>query len=91
LRVVEVTAPTGNASERSLRSRIYVQGTLHGREWIVPTSLMYLVDALVSSLKSNDGEVIQLLQHYVVCVLPVANPDGYAYSMTTNRLWRKNR
>jgi hypothetical protein len=24
-------------------------------------------------------------------VAPLVNPDGYNYSMTTDRLWRKNR
>ena len=24
-------------------------------------------------------------------IIPVANPDGYEYSMTKDRMWRKNR
>ncbi|KAK0549868.1 hypothetical protein OC845_002936 [Tilletia horrida] len=31
------------------------------------------------------------LDTYEITVLPLANPDGYSYSWTGSRLWRKNR
>ena len=31
-----------------------------------------------------------LLGHFDFYILPVLNPDGYVYSWTTNRMWRKN-
>ena len=31
------------------------------------------------------------LQHDCRYILPVANPDGYLYTQTTNRMWRKTR
>ncbi len=31
------------------------------------------------------------MKHFDFYVVPVANPDGYEYTWTTNRMWRKNR
>lgn len=31
------------------------------------------------------------MQKFDFVVIPVANPDGYEYSMTENRFWRKTR
>ena len=32
-----------------------------------------------------------LLAVYDFYIVPVANPDGYVYSWTSDRMWRKNR
>ena len=31
-----------------------------------------------------------MLGHFDFYIIPVLNPDGYKYSWTTNRMWRKN-
>lgn len=36
-------------------------------------------------------EISQLLRKYRFIFVPVFNPDGYVYSWTTDRLWRKTR
>lgn len=33
----------------------------------------------------------KFLQHVAVVLVPMANPDGYEFSHTDDRLWRKNR
>lgn len=33
----------------------------------------------------------KFLQHVAVVLVPMANPDGYEFSHTTDRMWRKNR
>lgn len=38
-----------------------------------------------------DLETEQLLRRYTFYIMPVLNPDGYEYSHTHNRLWRKTR
>lgn len=38
-----------------------------------------------------DLEVDQILRRYTFFIMPVLNPDGYEYSHTHNRLWRKTR
>ena len=41
---------------------------------------------LVTNPRNDD-----MLDQYDFFVLPVVNPDGYEYTHTTDRLWRKNR
>ncbi|CAN8024170.1 unnamed protein product, partial [Ixodes persulcatus] len=40
---------------------------------------------------SNDNDTSRILDTFDVYALPVANPDGYEYTHTFNRLWRKTR
>ena len=50
---------------------------------------MRLIKYLTSKYGS-DPRVTHLLDTTEVWVVPVANPDGYQYTFTTERLWRKN-
>ncbi len=40
-------------------------------------------------MATAEGE--ELLRHFDFDVMPVVNPDGYAYTWTEDRFWRKNR
>ena len=64
----------------------------HAREWATPMTTMYIADRLVSGA-FTDPRIADLLQRAAVYVIPVVNPDGYAFSWASsaNRLWRKNR
>lgn len=39
----------------------------------------------------DNAEVVQMLQKIDFFIVPVLNPDGYIYSRTQRRFWRKNR
>ncbi|KAL3319848.1 hypothetical protein Ciccas_001482 [Cichlidogyrus casuarinus] len=65
---------------------IWVDGGIHAREWISPSSLLYLIDHLVSTSSSKS-----YLDKYQFILIPVLNPDGYVYSHKYDRYWRKNR
>ena len=39
----------------------------------------------------EDPIIESLLDKFNIVVAPIINPDGYEYSRTTNRFWRKNR
>jgi len=45
----------------------------------------------VASEYGCDLEIEQMLRRYTFYIMPVLNPDGYEYSHTHNRLWRKTR
>ncbi|KAI0548118.1 hypothetical protein F4679DRAFT_333547 [Xylaria curta] len=69
---------------------IFFNGNVHAREWITSVVVEYILYQLVTGYK-NDTLVQKVLDNYDFYVLPVVNPDGFVYTQTTNRLWRKNR
>ncbi|XP_061394997.1 carboxypeptidase B [Musca vetustissima] len=65
----------------------YIQAGVHGREWITPMSVLYFANELLSNIRAFQ----KVLNDVEVYLLPLANPDGYEYTFTTDRFWRKNR
>ncbi|KAF7418990.1 hypothetical protein HZH68_001643 [Vespula germanica] len=61
---------------------LWIDGGTHAREWISPAAVTYIIDYLVENSESLEAD------YYI---LPVVNPDGYEYTFTNDRLWRKNR
>lgn len=70
------------------KKSIILEGTHHAREWISPATINWILNEL---LTSQDQEVRMIANEYDWYFFPVTNPDGYVYSWTTNRLWRKTR
>ncbi len=62
----------------------------HAREWLAGTTLHGIAQHLIENYGSDPG-VTELLNAMEVYVLLVANPDGYVFSHTDDRFWRKNR
>eukprot|EP01065_Artemidia_motanka_P041880 TRINITY_DN54_c0_g2_i2.p1 TRINITY_DN54_c0_g2~~TRINITY_DN54_c0_g2_i2.p1 ORF type:complete len:416 (+),score=150.17 TRINITY_DN54_c0_g2_i2:47-1294(+) len=69
----------------------WIQCGIHAREWIAPATCMYFAQKLLDGLKNGDAEVTKLLTKTFVYLVPVLNVDGYQFSWTDNRMWRKNR
>lgn len=67
---------------------IFIESNIHAREWITSASTNWIINEL---LTSTDREVAALLNNYNWYIFPVANPDGYEYTHTDYRLWRKTR
>lgn len=67
-----------------------LNATQHAREWITVMNAMYVADQLVR-LEGSDAYVTNLLAGADFIIVPVANPDGYVHTWTTERFWRKNR
>jgi carboxypeptidase T len=70
--------------------RIALNGAQHAREWIsvmVPTCI---ADRLVTG-DATDARIRRILDAVSFTIVPIVNPDGYAYSWTSDRYWRKNR
>jgi murein tripeptide amidase MpaA len=51
---------------------------------------MYIMYEYLNRIKT-DQNYAKLLNEIQLVIIPVVNPDGYVYSWTNNRYWRKNR
>jgi hypothetical protein len=65
-------------------------GCHHAREWISVEVPLYLSKYL-SDHYATDPEIKSMVDHQQIWIVPVLNPDGYEYSRSTDRSWRKNR
>jgi hypothetical protein len=63
--------------------------THHAREWVATQMGMRLINYLTEKYGAS-ARVTDLLDSVEIWVVPVANPDGYQYTFTNERLWRKN-
>jgi len=81
--VVKVTNGT-----KGKRPVIFYEGGIHAREWITPATVTYV---LSKALNDSDPDAIQMLNQYELQIVPVVNGDGYNYTWTTDRSWRKTR
>jgi len=65
---------------------IWVDAGIHSREWISMAVNTFIINELVHNV--NHADLINGLDWYFV---PIVNPDGYEYSHTNDRMWRKTR
>lgn len=78
---------TGSGSNKP---GVLIHGCQHAREWLTPQTALYVAHHLLTNYDSDP--MAQLLVDNVEWyILPVVNPDGYEYTWTTDRFWRKNR
>jgi hypothetical protein len=70
-------------------NNIVIEGLIHAREWITGACVMHIAKTITDKLNTpNPG---RFMYGQAVWIVPIANPDGYRHTWTTNRLWRKNR
>lgn len=65
---------------------IVIDGGIHAREWISPPTVTWAIRKLVEDVTEPD-----LLDRFDWILFPVVNPDGYRFTFTNNRFWRKTR
>jgi len=85
---LKVTKNAKQVADGSRPAALYM-GTIHAREWIATEVTRRLLHHFVEGY-GNNSEITNLLNTRELWFMPVSNPDGYQYTFTTERLWRKN-
>ncbi|XP_057613307.1 carboxypeptidase B [Chionomys nivalis] len=69
---------------------IFIDCGFHAREWISPAFCQWFVKEAVRTY-GQESQMTKLLDELDFYVLPVVNIDGYVYTWTRSRMWRKTR
>jgi hypothetical protein len=71
------------------RPAVLYGGTQHAREWITTEMVRRLMHYFLDGYGSDAG-LTKIVNTTELWFLPVSNPDGYDYTFSGDRLWRKN-
>ncbi|KAM7177345.1 carboxypeptidase A1-like [Macrochelys suwanniensis] len=72
------------------RPAIWLDTGIHSREWITQASGVWFAKKIVDSY-GKDPSLTSILDNLDIFLEIVTNPDGFAFTHTTNRMWRKTR
>jgi murein tripeptide amidase MpaA len=67
-----------------------INGGQHAREWIAAIVPVCITERLLGGYET-DASLRAFVDGTRLWVVPVVNPDGYQYSWSSDRYWRKNR
>ncbi|CAI5775666.1 mast cell carboxypeptidase A-like [Podarcis lilfordi] len=76
--------------ESGKKKVIFMDCGIHAREWISPAFCQWFVKQAVRTYET-DKVMFKLLNNLNFYILPVFNIDGYVWTWTEDRMWRKNR
>ncbi|XP_077204839.1 mast cell carboxypeptidase A-like isoform X2 [Paroedura picta] len=76
--------------ESGRRKAIFMDCGIHAREWISPAFCQWFLKEATRTY-GKDKNMTNILDKMNFYILPVFNIDGYIWSWTQNRLWRKSR
>ncbi len=85
-----LTGPDQPGNARADRPVVIWNGGQHAREWVSPMTVSYIASKLADEYGS-DPRVTGLIDNTRIVIVPVMNPDGYLYTWSNERFWRKNR
>ncbi|KAL3884350.1 hypothetical protein ACJMK2_024496 [Sinanodonta woodiana] len=86
LKQVKISKNTGTS-----KPAIWIEATTHAREWVSLSVALGIMHNLVNAHGNTEKASLDLLAAFDWYINPIHNPDGYVYTHTTDRLWRKNR
>ncbi|XP_068168590.1 carboxypeptidase A5 [Antennarius striatus] len=72
------------------RPAIWIDTGIHSREWVTQASGVWFAKKIVTDY-GRDPALTAILDNMDIYLETVTNPDGYAYTHSANRMWRKTR
>ncbi|KAF0040341.1 hypothetical protein F2P81_006239 [Scophthalmus maximus] len=72
------------------RPAIWIDTGIHSREWVSQATGVWTANKIASDY-GTDASLTSLLNTMDIYMLILTNPDGYAYTHTNDRMWRKTR
>ncbi|XP_074127243.1 carboxypeptidase A1-like [Sminthopsis crassicaudata] len=72
------------------RPAIWIDTGIHSREWVTQASGVWFAKKITEDY-GHDEKLTAILDSMDIFLEIVTNPDGFAYTHSTNRLWRKTR
>ncbi|XP_061438639.1 carboxypeptidase A1-like [Rhineura floridana] len=72
------------------RPAIWIDTGIHSREWITQATGLWTANK-IASVFGKDASLTAVLDSMDIFLEIITNPDGFAYTHTTNRMWRKTR
>jgi hypothetical protein len=87
---LRLSSPDLPGNPRSTRPQLVFNACQHAREWVTPPTALYLAERLLAD-HATDARVRALMNWAEIVIIPMSNPDGYEYTWTNERFWRKNR
>ncbi|XP_057647026.1 carboxypeptidase A6 [Chionomys nivalis] len=75
---------------RAYKRAVWIDCGIHAREWIGPAFCQWFTREALLTYKT-DPAMRKMLNHLYFYIMPVFNVDGYHFSWTHDRFWRKTR
>ncbi|XP_014847422.1 PREDICTED: carboxypeptidase A2-like [Poecilia mexicana] len=72
------------------RPAIWMDLGIHSREWVSQATGVWTANKIATDY-GTDASLTSVLNTMDIYMLIVANPDGYVFSHTNDRMWRKTR
>ncbi|KAM4573854.1 carboxypeptidase A4 [Odontesthes bonariensis] len=72
------------------RPAIWIDTGIHSREWVSQATGVWTANKIATDY-GRDVSLTSLLNTMDIYMLILANPDGYAYTHSNDRMWRKTR
>ncbi len=79
-----------NVNAQENEARVVLLGGHHAREWIAVDVPLLIAEHFLAQY-GTEPKITALIDNAEIWIVPMVNPDGHQYSVTSQRLWRKNR
>lgn len=76
--------------KKKKKASVFIEAGIHGREWISPAVATWILNEITENIMKNDStaDTFRAVNWFI---MPLLNPDGYQFSHSYDRLWRKTR